>query len=184
VETEIAKLEDERDAAPPPGSESGLVSDFESQEITAEFGTGWSVSTDEVKGGSSTATLERIEGGAQDSQGAMLIKGCISEGSPYPWAGAFFSPGESLMAAVNLSSKSALSFWAKGEGKTYSIMLFAQSLGYIPATAEFIAGPTWKHHIFTFEEFGVEGHDIMGVFIGGGSEVGDFLLEIDEVRLD
>ncbi|MCP4609526.1 MAG: hypothetical protein GY845_12510 [Planctomycetes bacterium] len=148
------------------------------------FGSGWSVSTDEVKGGSSTAEFMRIDGGAQDSQGAMLINGSISEGSPYPWAGAFFSPGESYVAPVNLSSKSALSFWSKGDGKTYSVMLFAQSLGYMPSTKEFLSGPAWEYHIFTFEELGIDGNDIMGIFFGGGAEVGEFVLWIDEVRLD
>jgi imidazolonepropionase-like amidohydrolase len=184
VETEAAKLEEMHGAPPPPGSESGLISDFEAAEITSEFGFGWNVSTDEVKGGSSTAALTRIEGGAEDSQGAMLIKGNISEGSPYPWAGAFFSPGESFMAPANLSSESALSFWAKGDGKTYCVMLFAQSLGYMPSTKEFVAGPVWEHHSFTFEEFGIDGHDIMGIFLGAASKIGEFILEIDDVRLD
>jgi imidazolonepropionase-like amidohydrolase len=184
VQAEAAKLEEMHDAPSPPGSESGLISDFEVAEITSEFGAGWSVSTDEVKGGSSTAAFIRIEGGAEDSRGAMLIAGIISESSPYPWAGAFFSPDKSPMVPANLSSKSALSFWAKGDGKTYSVMLFAQSLGYIPATREFVAGPAWEHHLFTFEEFGIDGHDIMGIFFGAASKIGEFILEIDEVRLD
>jgi imidazolonepropionase-like amidohydrolase len=184
VEAESARLEGMRNAPPPPGSESGLVSDFETEEITAEFGSGWSVSTDQLMGGSSTAEFMRKEGGAGGSKGALLIKGNIAEGSPYPWAGAFFSPGESFMAPANLASKSALSFWAKGDGKTYSAMLFARSLGYMPSVKEFVAGPAWERHIFTFEEFGIEGYDIMGIFFGGGSEVGEFALEIDEVRLE
>lgn len=184
VEAEAARLEEMRNAPPPPGSESGLVSDFEAEEIAAGFGAGWSVSTDQIMGGSSTAEFSRREGGAGESQGALLIKGNVSEESQYPWAGAFFSPGASFMAPANLSSKSALSFRAAGDGKTYSVMIFAQSLGYMPATKEFVAGPVWELHTFTFEEFGIEGHDIMGIFFGGSSEPGEFALEIDEVRLD
>jgi hypothetical protein len=183
VELEIAKLEEKHEAMPPSGSESGLISDFEGEAITAEFGIGWSVSTDEVKGGSSTSEFVRTDGGAENSRGAMLITGVISEGSPYPWAGAFFSPGESLMAPANLSSKSALSFWSRGDGKTYSVMLFDQSHGYMPLTREFVAGPAWEHHNFTFEELGIDGHGIMGIFFGAASKIGEFTLEIDEVRL-
>jgi hypothetical protein len=114
----------------------------------------------------------------------MLIRGNISEASPYPWAGAFFSPGGSLMAPANLPSKSALGFWVKGDGKTYSLMLFDQSHGYRPVTKEFVAGPVREHHVLTFEELGIDGHDAIGIFFGAASKIGEFFLEIDNVRLD
>lgn len=183
VQAEDAKLNETLDAPPPEGSKSGLISDFEADTIAAEFGSGWSISTDEVRGGSSTAEFARTDGGAKNSRGALLIKGIISKDSPYPWAGAFFSPGESQMAPANLSSKSALSFWAKGDRKTYSILLFDQSHGYMPLTKEFIAGPEWKQYIFTFDELGIDGHGIMGIFLGASSKIGEFSFEIDEVRL-
>jgi len=54
----------------------------------------------------------------------------------------------------------------------------------MPVTVEFVAGSAWEHHTFTFEDFGIEGHDFTGIFFGGGSEAGEFVLWIDEVRLD
>ncbi|MFA9453824.1 MAG: hypothetical protein ACERK6_07895, partial [Candidatus Aminicenantaceae bacterium] len=107
----------------------------------------------------------------------------IAEGAQNRWAGAFFSPGPAMMQPANLSARSSINFWAKGDGKTYSVMIFAQSLGFMPAMLSFEAGPEWKEHTFLFEDFSIDGSDIMGIFIGGSDELGDFKLNIDNVRL-
>ncbi len=120
-----------------------MISDFEGERITAHFGAGWSVSTDAMMGGKSTAEFRVAEGGALGSKGSMWITGNIVPGSPGSWAGAFFSPGSTAMAPVNLSSKKAVRFWVKGDGKTYLIMIFTQSLGYMPSIQSFSAGSDW-----------------------------------------
>ena len=177
-------MKQQKMAPPPPGSESGLISDFEDEEITVKFGCGWSVSTDVMMGGKSIAEFQRSEGGAQGSKGSMLITGNISEGSTYKWAGAFFSPGSAMMAPVNLSSKKAISFWTKGDGKTYYIMIFAQSFGMQPSTKTFKTGAEWEQYTFSFEDFGTDAHDIMGIFFGGGLDIGEFTFQVDNVRLE
>ncbi len=176
-------LERQKDAPPPAGSESGLISDFEGEKIAANFGAGWSVSTDTMMGGKSTAQYELVKEGAQGSKGALLITGDLVTGSQYQWAGALFSPGPTMMSPANLSFKKSISFWAKGDGKTYAVMIFAQSLGFIPAIQTFTAVPEWKEFVFTFEGFGIDGTDIMGIFIGASQEPGEFRLYIDDVRL-
>jgi hypothetical protein len=112
-----------------------------------------------------------------------LITGTIAEGAQYPWAGAFFSPGRAMMQPANLSAWKSLSFWARGDGKTYAVMIFAQSLGFTPSMLSFQAGPEWTLFEFPFEKFSVEGFDIMGIFIGGSVDEGEFELRIDNVRL-
>jgi imidazolonepropionase-like amidohydrolase len=183
VEKSKKARERQRNAPPPEGSGSGLISDFEKDVIQAEYGAGWSVSTDAMTGGKSTAEYRLAEGGAAGSRKSLLITGTIAEGAQNRWAGAFFSPGTAMMQPANLSAWSSISFWARGDGKTYSIMIFAQSLGYVPAMLSFEAGPEWEEFTFPFEEFSVEGFDIMGIFIGGSAELGDFELRIDNVRL-
>jgi hypothetical protein len=37
--------------------------------------------------------------------------------------------------------------------------------------------------VFSYESFGLEGYDIMGIFIGGSMTEGMFWFQIDEVRL-
>lgn len=172
-----------KEAPPPEYSESGWISDFEGEKITANFGAGWSVSTDEMMRGKSTSQYQLVKEGAQGSQGALLIKGDLVQGSQYQWAGALFSPGERMMMPANLSFKKSISFWAKGDGKTYVVMVFAQSLGFTPAFKTFVAGSDWKEYTFPFEKFGVDCSDIMGIFIGASTDLGEFSLFIDNVRL-
>ncbi|UCC40137.1 MAG: CIA30 family protein [Candidatus Aminicenantes bacterium] len=177
------RVERQKKALPPENSESGWVSDFESEKIAANFGAGWSISTDAMMGGKSKAKYQLATEGAQGSKGSLLITGNIVMGSSVRWAGVMFSPGTRVMGPANLSSKRAISFWAKGEGRTYTIMIFAQILGFIPSSQTFVAGPEWKEYEFTFEKFGIEGFDIMGIFIGASLGEGEFALQIDNVRL-
>lgn len=102
---------------PPPGSESGLISDFEEGTTATKFGAGWSVSTDALANGKSTAELKCIAGGAEGSKGALEVSGTISDAFAFPWAGALFSPGSAPMAPANLSSKKAIHFWIRGDGR-------------------------------------------------------------------
>lgn len=177
------KVEAKRPIAAPPGSESGLVSDFEDGKPTTRFGAGWQVSTDSLRGGKSTAEFHVVENGAQKSKGSLLIEGEVAEGLSYGWSGAIFFPGATPMAPADLSAKKEISFWAKADGRTYSVMLFAASRGYIPAVRTFAAEPEWKQFKFPIAQFdGLDGHDLIGLFIGAGVPPGKFALQIDDVR--
>lgn len=182
VQHEKEKYERQKNGLMPKGEESGLISDFEEKAVTSKFGSGWIVSTDSYMGGKSKAEMKRVEKGAQGSIGALKISGTIKEGAQTPWAGAFFSPGTTMMAAVDLSAKKTISFWAKGEKKEYTIMVFAKSLGYTPSVLTFEAGPDWEKFEFDFEKFRTDGKDLMGIYFGG-SRPGDFTLFIDNVML-
>jgi hypothetical protein len=94
-----------------------------------------------------------------------------------------FCPGPNFMAPTNLSFKKSISFWAKGDGKKYACLVYAQSLGWRPAILYFTAGPEWKEFVFPYEAFAIDGTDIMGIFIGASGTPGDFALQIDDVRL-
>jgi imidazolonepropionase-like amidohydrolase len=173
-------------AAPPAGSESGLVSDFEQAKPEAKFGAGWMVSTDSMIGGKSTAQIKIAAPGANGSQGCLDISGDVAAGNaPATWAGALFSPGKAMMTAANLSAKKSLSFWAKGEGRSYTVMIFAQSFGYQPAQQSFTAGAEWKQFTFALKSFnGTDAHDLTGVFFGSSPTIGKFDLLIDDVRFE
>ena len=169
----------------PEGLENGLVSDFDEGKIDARFGHGWSTSTDQLMGGQSVATLDVVEGGARHSAGALSIRGEIKTGAPQTWAGAMYSPGNAPMSPADLSSKKELSFWSKGDGQTYAIMLFLQSEGFTPVVRTFTTGSEWTRHTFALEDFnGTDASDLMGVFIGAGGMLGVFELQIDQLRFD
>ena len=160
-----------------------LVSDFEGNEPSVKFGSGWQVSTDALRGGSSTAEFRVIAGGAHDSKGSLQIKGTVDGGLPYAWAGAIFFPGTEPMTEADLSSKKEISFWAKGDGRSYNVMFFATSRGFAPAIQTFVAGAEWKQYTFKTRDFdGLDGHDITGIFFGAGQPAGKFAFQIDDVQ--
>ncbi|HEV7238739.1 MAG TPA: CIA30 family protein [Thermoanaerobaculia bacterium] len=159
----------------PSGLDASVLSDFESGP-TAAFGTGWEPTADSIAGGKSTGQLKVVDG-------ALSITGTIDPALPYAWFGAMWSPTPVPMQPANLSSKQELRFLAKGDGKTYRVMLFAQSKGMIPLMQTFVAGPEWSEVAMTWKAFGTDGSDIMAVIFAGGPQPGTFALQVDEVRL-
>jgi imidazolonepropionase-like amidohydrolase len=176
------RAEANRSAGVPPGAKLGLVSDFEDGKASARFGAGWQVSTDSLRGGKSKASFKVVENGAQKSKGALLVEGEVDAGLPYAWAGAIFFPGEVPMSPADLSSKKQISFWAKADGRTYSVMLFAPSKFFAPIIQTFVPTTEWKQFTFKLAQFdGYDAHDLAGLFIGAGLPAGKFALQIDEV---
>jgi imidazolonepropionase-like amidohydrolase len=174
-----------KNGAPPAGSESGWIADFEQEgPPQSRFGAGWMVSTDQMAGGKSVARLEIVPGGAEGSKNALRVTGEVTPGFAYPWSGAMFSPGPTPMAPVNLSARKAIQFWAKGDGQTYQVMIFTQRLGYRPATQTFAAEPEWKQFTLAFAGFGdLDGSDIMAIVWSAGPKTGAFAFELDNVRM-
>ncbi|MGH7563333.1 MAG: CIA30 family protein [Gemmatimonadota bacterium] len=189
VATQLVEAATQKAAPPPPGSESGLVSDFDgavdSGEPEAEFGSGWAVSTDAMMQGKSTAEMKMVEGGAEGSAGALEVTGEIRPGFAFPWAGPMFFPGATPFGPANLSSKKELSFRAKGDGNTYRVLLFSAGRGPIPIQQSFVAGAEWERHALPLAAFdGIDGRDLQGILFTGGPEPGPVSFRIDEVRLD
>jgi imidazolonepropionase-like amidohydrolase len=168
----------------PAGSESGLISDFEVDAATSKFGSGWAVSTDTMAGGKSTAELKWINPGANASKGAMQISGNISDAFAYAWAGAMFSPGSHLFESSNLSSKKAIRFWIRGDGRPYRLMFFTKSGGYNPAIQSLTVTTEWKEVTIPFSAFQTDGHDITAILFCAGGSPGAFTFAIDDVRLE
>ena len=169
----------------PTGSESGDISDFDAGQPNAKFGSGWFVTTDQMAGGKSVARMNVATSGANNSAGALEITGTLDAGLPFGWSGVMFTPGQTAMAPVNLSSKKELKFFARGEeGRSYAVMIFSRSKGQIPAMQRFTTSADWKEVTLTFASFaGIDGRDLMGIgFVASGSP-GPFRLVIDDVRL-
>ena len=185
VKQQLENLAKAHRIPPPKGSEAGLVSDFEQKTPTARFGSGWTVSTDAMIGGKSKAELKIVPGGTSGSQGSLLVSGTVEGKTPNRWAGAMFYPGATPMAPANLSAKRAVIFWAKGDDKAASIMLFFQSNGFTPAMKSFVPEKEWKRYRFELGDFnGCDGSGIMGVFFGGSVAPGPFSFQIDDFRFE
>lgn len=172
-----------REAPAPAGSESGLVSDFEQGRLESKFGAGWEVSTDSVADGKSTGEIKLAPEGAASSRGSLMVSGEVNAGFQVPWSGAAFFPGPAPFEPANLSSKKEISFWAKGDGKTYRVMVFSRGRGFMPASQNFVAGPEWKQYRFPLSSFnGLDGHDLTGIIFAGGPAQGKFAFQIDDLR--
>lgn len=170
-------------AVPAPVVETdGTVSDFES-DTKVGFGHGWEVSTDSLMGGTSSASMRVVADGAQGSRGSLEVAGSIKPGSMYPWAGPMFFPASEPMAPVNLGRFKALTFWAKGDGGTYRVLLFSAGQGQIPAERTFTAGPEWHEVTMRFSDFGggVDGTDLEAVLFSGSAGQASFRFQIDRV---
>jgi imidazolonepropionase-like amidohydrolase len=172
-------------APPPAGADSGLISDFDNGKADTKFGSGWMISADNIMGGKSSADMKVVDGGANGDAHALDVSGAIDGGLPFAWAGVMFSPGAQPFAAVNLSTKKGISFWAKGDGQTYRVMFFTESGGRMPSQQTFDAGPSWKRVTFPFTAFnGTDGHDISAILFVGGPAAGKFDFQIDEIKLE
>lgn len=171
---------------PPAGSESGVVSNFDSgDKPAANFGS-WMQASDSMNGGKSQSTIAIVSPGANGTHGALQVSGEIVTGSQYPFAGAMFMPGQHPMEATNLSGKKEISFWAKGDGHSYTLVLLtAQRNGSsgVPAMVTFAAGPEWKQYTFPFSTFETDGSDITAVAFAQVQNPGKFSFEIDQVEI-
>jgi hypothetical protein len=78
----------------------------------------------------------------------------------FGWGGAMFFPGSAPMEPVSLSGKNSITFWTKGVGKTYQVMLWAKSKGALPLMKSFTAGPEWTRVSLPLCDFGTDGHDL------------------------
>ena len=171
---------------PPAGSESGVVSTFDDGKVAANYGS-WIISTDDVIGGKSKSSIEISEPGANGSKGALKISGeIIPGGGQFTFAGAMFAPGSAPMEPVNLSGKKEISFWAKGDGDSYMlIVLTAARSGQngMPAMTQFVATKEWKQYTFPFTTFQTDGGDLSALLFAASQPPGKFEFQIDQVEI-
>ena len=172
-------------ASAPTGSDIGLISNFDDGMPGSKFGTGWMSSTDSIAGGKSTGEMKVVDGGANGDKDALDVSGVIDGGLPYAWSGVMWAPGSQPFVPVNLSSKKSISFFAKGDGQTYRVLVFTASGGRIPAQQTFVAGTEWKKNTVPFSAFnGTDGHDISAILFVGGPTAGKFDFQVDEIALE
>jgi imidazolonepropionase-like amidohydrolase len=183
--------------------------------VKAAFGRGWSTSNDRIIGGTSTATLAVVDDGppgaaaapagaappAADATSAppgpaaaaapaparraMAVTGKVAAGGFFAWAGASLSPGDEPFAVVDLSARRGLRFWARGDGRSYQVMVFSQGHGRLPLSQSFTAGPAWKELAFPWSSFsGYDGHDVQAVVFAAVLPPGPYAFRLAGVRLE
>ncbi len=182
---ELVKAEKERANAKPVASDgkTRVISQFETKEIAADFGAGWSKSTDSIMGGNSTVEMKVVDGGADQSKRSLEVSGKTRDQQP-AFSGVMFSPGAAQMQAADISANQSISFWAKGEGDDCQVMFFFQKRGFMPSMKTFKAEKDWTKYSFKISDFdGCDGTDVLGIWFGKGTP-GEFKFQIDQVQLE
>ena len=173
-------------APPPPGSEAAMVSNFDDLKVAATYGS-WTAASDSMNGGKSTSSIAAVEHGANGSKGALRVTGELIAGAPFLWAGAIYAPGSAegmQPEPANLSGKKTIGFWAKGDGKVYTLAVLTEgNASQMPAMRMFAAGAEWKQYSFPLSAFGTDGSDLGALMFACGQTPGKFEFELDDLEI-
>ena len=171
---------------PPPGSETGVVSTFDDMKVAANYGS-WAAASDSMNGGKSTSSIAAVEHGANGSKGALRVTGELIAGASFLWAGTLYAPGSAAGGQpepVNLSGKKAISFWARGDGKLYTLAVLTEgNASQMPAMKMFTAGAEWKQYSYPISAFGTDGSDLSALIFACGQTPGKFEFELDDLEI-
>ena len=166
-------------AAPSAAPETTLIADFENG-VGASFGFGWQVTSDGLQGGSSTARLSA-------ENAALRVEGEVERGSAFPWAGAIYFPGAQPMQPVDFSDRETLRFRARGDGRTYIVMLFGADMGatVVPPSVAFTASAEWSAVEIPLTRFPTATPGVIGglAFVAQAPPLGGFSFELDDVEI-
>lgn len=170
-------------AAPPPAAR--LLSHFDGDALDAAFGAGWMPTSDRMIGGRSHAELSRVTGGAEDSSGALEIRGEVVASAANAWAGAMYLFGEQAMQPVDLGDRRELVFQARGDGREYAVLLFSgDAPGAPPVRQRFVAGREWHEVRMALADFaGADPSRLQAFAVTAGVPAGGFALRIDRVEI-
>lgn len=158
------------------------ISDFEDGTPAAEVGFWWHWN-DMYLGGTSSAGMSVVEGGANGTDYSLEIHGTLVPTDTLVAAGAMFNPNLIPYVRVDLSSKSELTFQARGDGTDNRVILYGRGASDF-ATLTFAAPREWTEVRIPLSSFaGIDLHRVVGFLFTGPEEAGDFAFRIDDVIL-
>lgn len=161
-----------------PAPATTLIADFEDG-FGAAFGFGWQVASDRMQGGSSAVQVS-VE------SGALRVAGELVSGFAFPWAGVTWFPGAQPMQPIDFSDREMLRFRARGDGRTYAVMLFADGAGAtVPPSVPFTTSAEWTEVEIPLARFPTATPGIIGgvAFAAQAAPLGAFAFEIDDLEI-
>jgi len=170
----------------PQPSSPGWIGRFDDGHTRAETGAGWDISTDARSGGRSVARMELASPGAEGSPGALAVNGTVDGGLPYAWAGVSYSPGTERYAPADLSRRTELAFWARGDGRTYRVIVLSAAPDgrEIRHERRFTATPGWTAVRVPLAELrGANLAGVRAINFSAGPEPGAFAFQLDQLQL-
>lgn len=158
---------------------AGTLADFEEDALPQT----WMPASDQMQGGRSTARMARIEGGAADSAGALRVEVELTEqgvGGQPAWAGVFFSPGATPMAAVDASSISTLRLQVRSAAPLQLLLFSGEGA---PAVVPIAASAEWRSvEIDLSTQAGFDRSRLRGISLSATGR-GAQQFDIDEVEV-
>ncbi|MFK8053786.1 MAG: CIA30 family protein [Woeseiaceae bacterium] len=159
------------------------LGDFETN-LDAPPGLVWTASTDEMMGGSSTATITQQTPGADNSAGALTVDATVSAKFGFPWAGAYLGLTNPTDAA-SIKDYDRIRFFVKGTPTRYRLMMFSKDAFGAPPTQTFEITDTWTEVTLDIEDFvGFEAGQFTGLIFATPMDAGEYTYSIDRVRLE
>jgi Complex I intermediate-associated protein 30 (CIA30)/Amidohydrolase family len=123
------------------------------------LGPGWLPWTDSIFGGNSKVRLSAVEGGPNHSPTTLNVSGQVSSDIESPSAGVAYFPHLSFrMANGDISGSPRVSFWARGDGKNYKIMLLKGDGTF--SSKVFPTTNDWTQVAIPFSELASDGRDV------------------------
>jgi hypothetical protein len=163
------------------------VDDFEDGDRRAASGLSWISVSDDLRGGTSTATLRVSGAGADGSRHALRVSGDVAAGG---FAGAWVAL-DGRSRATDISDFQGVRFRARGQGALQVAVRGGPSPGFNYA-APFEAGAAWTPVEVRFDSLKPQRPEFppldlrsigwMGVSVGAGRS-GPYDFEIDDVQL-
>lgn len=155
-----------------------LASDF-SAGLGSGFGADWTVTTDRMIGGASSATLTRT------SDGVLRVEGEVKPSAYVGWAGASLPFSADWSALKDLSGTKALVFRARGAPASVQLMVFGEALAGRPLGTRFQVGSDWREVRIAWSDIaGLDPAAVRAIALAAGPEAGPYWLEIDDVRFE
>ena len=169
---------------------TAMISEFEGGSEGSSYGLGWRANDDKDRGGNSTIEQHLVEGGAQESKGALEVSGEVGTAIQYPFVGTAFLPNGAKDVAwekqgsMDYSKKTTLSFYARGDGKMYTVVFINPVMGGIPGMYGFTAGPEWQEVRIPLKDVANTDLQRIKVISIGSMNPGPFRFQIDNVRVE
>jgi hypothetical protein len=129
-----------------------------------QFGAGWMP----LPASGSSVRISTITGGPNHARATMIISGEAKSEKMSTSVGAEYFPSLSYpMANEDVSGRPQVSFWTRGDGKTYRIALLQR--GRTPSTRSFVASKEWTQIVIPFSDFGNDGSRVALVQISSST---------------
>jgi hypothetical protein len=170
----------------PKALEGFPISSFDSSNGAPLFGL-WSATTDAMRGGKSTAQVSVIDGGAENSAKALRVSGAVVQASSVVWSGAMFFTAGPAFTPVDFSDRKAISFWLRGDGRSYQVMTFSGESPQGPPSFQWIrtVRDQWQQYRLPLTQFsGADFANLRGVAIVAAAPAGEFEFLIDSFGIE